>query len=304
MKIENVAMIGIGAVGAVVASQLNDYLGKNHLFCIMDKDRIEKYEKSGIFINGEKQDFNLVLPEDVPECDLVIIATKNLQLQQVITQIKKAVGPNTKILSLLNGIQSERDLAQAYGEDKILYSFVISLNSINLDGTVEVSNKGTLVFGEKNNEKTDAVKEICRLLENSKIRYSNPEDILLEMWKKYLINVTFNSLSAITRSTYGGFNYDVMKKLSRQVGREVIAVANAEGIKLTEEHLESDIALMCSHDPYGKTSMLQDMEAKRLSENQFFCGTIIKLAEKHSIPVPCCEFLCDLIDGTEKVRNV
>ena len=134
------------------------------------------------------------------------------------------------------------------------------------------------------------------------MRFKNPEDIHLEMWKKFLINTVFNTLSAITRSPYGGFKHEVMQNLARKVGKEVVAVANAEGIALTEKMTEEAITMMCHHDPHGKTSMLQDMEAGRKSENEFFCGTIVRLAERHNISTPYCEFLRDLIDGSEKIR--
>ncbi|MCR4743153.1 MAG: ketopantoate reductase family protein, partial [Treponema sp.] len=50
--------------------------------------------------------------------------------------------------------------------------------------------------------------------------------------------------------------------------------------------------------------MLQDMEARRKSENPFFCGTIMELGKKHNIPTPYCEFLYQLIDASEKVRQI
>jgi len=50
--------------------------------------------------------------------------------------------------------------------------------------------------------------------------------------------------------------------------------------------------------------MLQDMEAERKTENQFFCGTICKLGKIHNIPTPYCEFLAQLIEGTELARTL
>ena len=50
--------------------------------------------------------------------------------------------------------------------------------------------------------------------------------------------------------------------------------------------------------------MLQDTEAGRNTENQWFCGTIVKLGKKHGIETPYCDFLRELIDGTEKARTI
>ncbi|MBR1403093.1 MAG: ketopantoate reductase family protein [Treponema sp.] len=302
MEIKKVTIIGVGAVGAVIASKLTSYLGKENVECLADGERKVRYERDGIFLNGEKQDFNFVESKNAHESDLIIIATKNLQLSQAIEMMKTACGKKTLILSVLNGLQSERDIAKVYGEENLLYGFVISLNSIHEGNKVECSDFGTVVFGEQNNAKTERTGALCELFEKSGMRFKNPDDIHLEMWKKFLINTVFNTLSAITRSPYGGFKHEVMQNLARKVGKEVVAVANAEGIALSEKVTEDAIAMMCHHDPYGKTSMLQDMEAGRKSENEFFCGTIVRLAERHNISTPCCEFLRDLIDGSEKIR--
>ena len=303
MEIKTVTMIGMGAVGAVVGIRLQKLLGKN-MQCIVDAERKARYERDGIFVNGEKTDFNWVTPEQASPADVVIIATKNAQLPQAIENMRKAVKADTAILSLLNGIQSERDLAAAYGTEKVLPAFVLSLNSIHEGNKVEYTDAGRLIFGESDNSKTERVKALCDLFARAEITYVNPDDIQLELWKKYLINVTFNTLSALCRSPYGGFKYPVMQELARQTGAEVIAIANAEGIALTSQHLEDDLALMTHHDPHGKTSMLQDMEARRKSENPWFCGTIIQLGKKHNIPTPTCALLEKLVAGTEAVREV
>jgi len=302
-KIESVAVIGLGAVGAVVGDQLEKVLGKN-LYVVVDQERKTRYSKDGISINDVPCTFNYVTPDELPEVDFVIIATKNLQIEQAVASIKKGVGKNTMILSLLNGIQSEKEIEKVYGEKNTLYGFIIDLQSINLSGKITCAGKGKIVFGEKNNQKTERIQSIEKLFDEAGINYLNPENIQLQMWKKFLINTVFNSLGGITRSTYGGFNFEVMQSLVRKVGYEVVAVANAEGIPLTRELLEDDIKMTCGYDKLGKCSLLQDVEAGRKTENKWFCGTICKLGKEHNIPTPYCEFLGELIEGTELVRTI
>lgn len=301
--IRTVGIIGMGAVGAVVGEQLQKVLG-NNLFCIMDSERKRKYFDSGIFINDKRVDFNYVTPEEVPVCDLIIIATKNLHLEAAVKNIKNAAGPDTVILSLLNGIQSERDIESSFGINSCFYGFIIDLQSINLFGNISCYGKGCIVFGEKDNSESERLLAVKSLFDKCGIKYRVPENIQLDMWKKFLINTMFNSLGAITRSPYGGFRFDCMQDASRKIGREVVKIANAEGIALTEQMIEEDIEKNLSYNPKGKCSMLQDMEACRNTENDFFCGTIVKLGKKHNIPTPYCEFLWDLLKGTELVRQI
>lgn len=304
MEIKKVAIVGVGAVGAVIADGLTRYLGKKNVQILVDGERLERYRRDGLFLDGKKLDFNYVEPQKAEKADLVIIATKNLQLEQALEMIRTSVFADTIILSLLNGIQSEHDIEAVYGKIRVLYSFVISLNSIREKNKILCSNKGCLVFGERDNSRTERVKSLCKLFEKSGIKYKNPDDILLEQWRKYLINVTVNTLSAICRSTYGGFYIPEMKELTRQAGKEVVAVANAEGIALSLQDIENAISLICTHDPLGETSMLQDIKAGRKTENDWFCGTIVRLGQKHGIQTPVCALLQKLVAVTEKAREI
>lgn len=302
-KINSAAIIGLGAVGAIVAEQLQNVLG-NNLYCILDEERIKKYSESGIWINEKRQNFNFVTPAELPEVDLIIICTKNLQLKEALPEIKNGVGKDTMILSLLNGIQSEEDIAELYGIKKTLFGFIIDLQSINLSGKITCYGKGKIVFGEKDNSITERIIAVQNLFTESGIKYETPENIQLSMWKKFLINVTFNSLGAICRSTYGGFKYEALQSAARKIGFEVVKVANAEGIALSNQMLEEDIQKNLTYEPKGKCSMLQDTEAGRNTENDWFCGTIVKLGQKHGIETPYCAFLHELIEGTEKARTI
>lgn len=299
MKIKTVSIIGVGAVGAVVAWKLRNYLGKDNVEIIVEGERKKRYEENGLFLNGEKLDFKYVFPNESKKADLLILATKNLQLEEALKLSKNSVGVNTLIMSLLNGIQSECDIAKVYGEKNLIYSFVLSLNSIHVGNKIECSNFGEIIFGEKDNSKTDRTEALCNLFENSKIKYKNPDDIHLEMWKKFLLNVTVNSLTAITRSGYGAFKNQEMKDLALQAGNEVVKVANAVGVGLTNEMLSEIVDLMCTHDPKGKTSMFQDVEAKRKTENEWLAKTVVKLGKENKIPTPTVEILQKLISVTE-----
>lgn len=294
-----VTMIGMGAVGAVVGKRLNEYLGKENLECIAEGKRLESYLSKGISINGERIDFNYVAPENAKVADLVIIATKNLQLQEVLVQIEKSVGPNTVILSLLNGIQSEREIAEKYGEEKTLYGYIVNLSSTNEGSVITCGHEGTIYFGENDNSKSERVLEIKKLFDEAGVNSIIPDDIHLMQWKKFLLNVSCNTISALCRQTYKGFRNEVTQNLVRQCAREVVKIANAKGIALTEEMIEDNIRMTAALNDDGKTSMFQDVEAKRKTENNFFCGTIVRLGKELGIETPVCALLQQLIECVE-----
>ena len=294
-----IAMIGMGAVGAVVGKRLGEFLGFENMECIADSQRKSRYEKNGISINGEKINLHFVTPENAGKSDLVIIATKNLQLKDVLVQIEKAIGPETTILSLLNGIQSEQELSEKFGKEKVLYGYIVNLSSTNENGNITCGHEGTIYFGEDSNEITPRVSEIKKLFDNAKINSVVPEDIHLSQWKKFLLNVSCNTISALCRQTYKGFRNEITQDVVRQCAREVVAVARKMGIALTDEMIEENIRMTSSLNDEGKTSMFQDVEAKRRTENDYFCGTIVKLGKELGIQTPVCDLLHKLIKCTE-----
>ena len=294
-----ITMIGMGAVGAVVGKRLGEFLGFENMECIADSQRKSRYEKNGISINGERINFHFVTPENAGKSDLVIIATKNLQLKDVLVQIEKAIGPETTILSLLNGIQSEQELSEKFGKEKVLYGYIVNLSSTNEKGNITCGHEGTIYFGEDSNEITPRVSEIKKLFDNAKVNSVVPEDIHLSQWKKFLLNVSCNTISALCRQTYKEFRNEITQDVVRQCAREVVAVANKMGIALTDEMIEENIRMTSSLNDEGKTSMFQDVEAKRRTENDYFCGTIVKLGKELGIQTPVCDLLHKLIKCTE-----
>jgi len=300
MEIKTVTLIGCGAVGCLYGARLQEV---SDLQVVASGKRLERYRTEGLFLNGKKVGFTYVSPEEAKATDLVIIATKNLQLTEAIEEMKNAVGKDTVIMSLLNGIESEGHVAEKYGQEKMLYSYAVGLSSMHDGNHITSTSEGKIVFGEKDNRKTERVEAIASLFRRCGIAYEIPEDIQLSMWKKFMLNTAFNTLSSITWSGYGDFKEPALQTLVRKVSDEVIAVAHAEGITLTKAMVEESIAMITHLEANGMTSMFQDMVAGRNTENEFFCGTVVHLGEKHKIPTPVCETLCLLVKGCERSRQ-
>ena len=89
----------------------------------------------------------------------------------------------------------------------------------------------------------------------------------------------------------------------RMVAKEVLEVANAEGVALTGDDVESMIKRIGRLTDHGQTSMLQDVLAKRDTENKYFAGAVSRLGKKHGIETPYCEFINHLLEAKRYVYN-
>lgn len=296
---KNITLIGCGAVGALYGLRLHNLLGKEQVCFLVDENRKLRYETEGIFLNGEKAPFRYCTSDEAEAADLVILATKNHHLAEAIRLMRSSVGPDTTILSLLNGIESEQLLASEFGQEKVLYGFAVGLNSTHTGNTITYTAEGRIVFGEKHNAISERIMAIKDLFEKALITYVVPEDIQLQLWNKFMLNTTYNTISSLIYATYADFDQPSVLDLARLICREVQMVAAKEGVFLPDSLIEQNHRIVCSLGSEGKTSMCQDMEAGRRTENQWFCGTVIKLGEKHGVSTPTCQALSLLVQAKE-----
>lgn len=302
-KIRNVSIIGMGAMGCAYSSQILKNIEDVNIRVIAEGERAERYRKDGFVINGEKHFYDIVEPDEkCTEADLVIVSVKYNQLKEAVQQIKNHVGNDTIIISLLNGITSEEILGEIYGMDKILYSISAGIDAVR-EGHQNVifKNIGYIEFGEKkNDELTDKVITLKHFFDNAKIENKVPKDMLRMLWWKFMVNVGINQTSAVLRANYGVFQkeqaaIDIMKDAMK----EVILVSEKVGVNLTEDDIEDWIKVLNKLSPKGKTSMCQDMLAKRKTEVGIFGGTVVELGKKYNVPTPINSTLTNIIKVTE-----
>jgi 2-dehydropantoate 2-reductase len=81
--------------------------------------------------------------------------------------------------------------------------------------------------------------------------------------------------------------------------KEIQAIAKAEGVKNTEKMIDDALTALKNLMPEGKTSMLQDVEAKRQTEVEMLAGTMIALGKKHKIPTPYNTIMYEMIKSIE-----
>ena len=305
-EIKTVLLCGLGAVGSAYADKLLKF-DRANFKVLVNAERLKRYTENPIYFNDKILNVDYITPSATNfKADLIIIATKMTGLDEAIKEIKNFVYENTVILPLLNGVTSEEMIASVYGWDKVLYAYFIGHSSVRNGNKISHDGVNTLVFGADKlpDNRVERVKEFFN---KAQINYKVPEDIRHSLWCKYMLNVASNPTTALLRMTFGEMleNKNFMQ-LAVNIMKEVQAVAKAEGVKNTETMIDETVAHLHTMIPEGKTSMLQDVEAKRPTEIDMFAGTMIKLGKKHNIETPYCQFLkemFDVIHENQKLHN-
>lgn len=302
MDIKHIALIGMGAVGTVYGKLLYDQYGPDFTV-IASGSRAEKLKTNGITLN--KQTFFprvISAQDDHTKADLLIVCVKNYQLDNAIEDMRPFVGDRTVILPLLNGVTSSDRLSAAFPNAKVLYGLCVQIDAVRQPDGVVNTNEGIVQFGYREN--TDPAPEVLGtrdILKNAGINAQICPDMMRAIWKKWMLNVGVNQVSAVTRAPYGKImSLPSNRILFHEAMMEVVALAKAAHIDLTEQDALEFETMLSTFSPYGKTSMLQDVEAKRKTEVDYFSGTVEKLGKKYHVPTPVNHVLFQLIRSIEQ----
>jgi 2-dehydropantoate 2-reductase len=288
-------------MGAAYGSMFYD-MDPHCVFLVAKGERYEKLSKDGLIVNGQHYPIPVINPGGgASPCDFIMVAVKNHQLSEALRDMAPVVGKDTIFLSVMNGIDSEEQIGSAYGMEKVLYAVVVGIDALRQGNVVTFSKQGKLFFGEAvNRMPSDRVRTVQSLFHRAAIAYETPHDMIRALWWKFMINVGINQVSAVLRAPYRVFHHSQeARELTEAAMKEVIALARAADIELTDKDITDFYPYLFAMSLDGKTSMVQDIEAKRKTEVEMFAGKVIELGRKHGIPTPVNETLFRLLRAME-----
>lgn len=288
------ALIGLGALGILFGRKMPG------VQVVADEARAARYAAQPTLCNGEACRFAYCAPEAGEPVDLILVAVKATGLDAAIRDIAAFVGPDTVILSVLNGITSEERLNAAY-PGHVLWSVAIGMDANRSGRNLIFQSPGKIQFGERDGSVTPRVAAVAQYLTACGIENEPCTDILYKQWHKLMINVGLNQASAAFGMTYGGLAQDnAQRALMLSAMQEVIRLANAEGVPLPPD---DDVRWLAGaiprFRPDSKPSMGQDVDARRPTEVEEFSGVVRRLSARHGLPTPANDFFYRAIRAIE-----
>lgn len=303
MEIKTVSIIGLGALGVLYGHMLSKKLPEKHLRIVADKERIRRYERDGIFCNGERCRFNYVAPDEKgTPADLLLFSVKFNDLDDAIKAATNQVGPNTIILSLLNGISSEELIGRAYGPEKVLLCVAQGMDAVKTGNKLTYQNTGLLSFGDKaSGVVSDKVKAVKQFFLEAGVPHEAVTEMRKRQWSKFMLNVGANQVSAVCLCDYAGIQKNgPFRNMMIAAMKEVLILSEMENVSLKQDDIDYWLKIIDSLNPRGKTSMQQDVEAKRYSEIEMLGGTVLALGRKYRLNFPVNQMLYDKIKLIER----
>ena len=303
MEIKSVALLGAGAVGSYIIWGLSK-LPDIRFGIIAEGSRAARLRDEGCSINNVTYHPQVWSPQEAKGVDLLIVALKYGALHGALASIREAVGPNTTVMSLMNGVDSEERIAAEVGDAHVIRSLIKVASHKEADG-FHFDPDATLgiIFGEQKAPfQSERVQAIVELFEGSGIHYRVTEHIREEMWAKFRLNVCNNLPQAILGAGVGCYRDSVhMQAISDGLRRELEAVAAAKGIDL--RIADAAAGRGSAVPPTARYSTLQDLDAGRHTEIDMFSGALMRMGAELGIPTPYNEYTYHMIKALEEKND-
>jgi len=305
-----IAVVGVGAIGGYVGIRLA--LAGEDVTFIARGANLQALRTNGIRLvmsDGTEEslprvnatsDYAAAGPHDV-----VILAMKAHQVAAVAADVPKLFGPDTVVVPMQNGIPywyfhghrgalagtrvHSADPTGVIGENipagRVIGCVVYPATELMSPGVIKHIEGNRFPVGEPDGAPSDRVRQLADSLTRAGLKAPVLDDIRAEIWLKLWGNMTFNPISALTRSTLAGIcQYPPGRELAAAMMTEAQTIAHKLGITFRVP-LEKRIA-GAEKVGHHKTSMLQDVEAGRDLEIDALLGAVVELARLTETPTP------------------
>ena len=305
-----VAVVGCGAMGSVYAALLGN---AGHEVWAIDnwKDHIEAIKAKGLRLEGASGEHTVRIkattnPADTGPCDLVILATKAMHVEQAAKSMQPLLGKDSVVLSIQNGLGGPDTAAKVLGRERVLVGVVGGFGaSMKAPGHAHHNGWELVRLGEFSGPVSARLEAVAEVWRSGGFRVKCFDDIDQLVWEKLICNVGFSGPCAVTERTIGEVMDDAdLWPISAGCSTEAYQVARARGIKLDFDDPVAYVRNFGSKIPNARPSMLLDHMAGRMSEIEAINGAIPRAAKATGIAAPFNEVISALVRAKERRMGV
>jgi 2-dehydropantoate 2-reductase len=281
-----ILVIGAGAIGGYFGGRLLE-AGRDVTFLVRSK-RAAQLAETGLVIKSRLGDAALAKPPTIraPELrrpfDLILLSLKAYDLEAAIDSFSAAVGPETAILPLLNGMSHLDLLDRRFGKDRVLGGAVLLLSAtLDDQGRILHLNDGHILgFGERDGSRSARIEAIVREFAGVKTEARASAQIMLEMWEKWVFIAGLAGITCLMRASIGDIVAAGSAPLSLRLLEECSAVAAGAGFAPRPEVIERLRALLTAAGSPFTASMLRDIEHGGRTEADHVIGDLVRRGER------------------------
>jgi 2-dehydropantoate 2-reductase len=295
-----VVILGAGAMGCLYGAALHR-AGAAVTFVDVNQPHIDAINAHGLELETRAGTELLPIPARRPEevrepVDLVVVFTKTFHTDAALAGIAAAIGPQTWLLSLQNGLGNDRRLAAHASEERILVGSSSLPSDLVGPGKVRSHGEGGSKLYPAFGGDPAFARQICELLGRGGLPATLEPDIHGAIWSKAIFNATMNPLCALTRRTPGFLGaHEQSRALIFELVEEGVRVANASGVAIPAKPIHDLTQVSVTDHADHEASMLQDVKAGRRTEVDAINGAIVDAGRAAGVATPLTETLWRLV---------
>jgi 2-dehydropantoate 2-reductase len=304
-----ILVVGAGAIGGYFGGRLAQ-AGADVTFLVRER-RAAELAAAGLVIKSPLGDVTLKSPPAVQahqlreKFDVVLLSCKAFDLDDAIKSFAPAVGPNTAILPLLNGMRHLDKLDAKFGRARVLGGLCAIAVTLNEEReVVHLQPLQSLTFGERDGKMTDRLCAIAGVMEKGNFGSKTSDDIIQEMWEKWVFLASLAASTCLMRASVGHI-------LAAPGGKDFVlgmldecsAVAAAEGHAPRAPYLERIRGMLTAEGSPMTASMFRDIKANAPVEADHVIGDLVARAETAKAPVPKLRTAYTHLKAYEKARG-
>lgn len=272
-------VVGAGATGGLFGGLLAK-AGRDVTFLVR-ANRAAQLRANGLQIKSPNGDVTIA-PQIVEAhelkvpFDLILLGLKAYALEAAIDDFAPAVGPNTMILPMLNGLRHIDLLVQRFGEEPVLGGVCIVASMLDDQGRiVQLNEMQELTYGERSGTLTPRIEELDSLMQGAGFGAHASEHIMRDMWEKWVFLASLAASTCLLRGSIGAIVAAAGKPTISAIFDECVAVARAAGYAPSEQFLLTTRARLTQTGSPLTASMYRDMQAGNPVEAQAIIGDLI-----------------------------
>jgi 2-dehydropantoate 2-reductase len=287
-----VLVVGAGAIGGYFGGRMLQ-AGENITFLVRP-GRAAELAATGLVIKSPNGDVTLRHPPTVQadslkdKFDVVLLSCKAYDLNDAIRSFAPAVGEQTSIIPLLNGMAHLDILDRRFGRERVLGGLCAIAATLNeAREVVQLQPMQSLTFGERDGKTSERVRAIAEVVRSGNFNGAASETILQDMWEKWVFLASLAASTCLMRASLGNI-------LAAPGGKDFVlgildeckAVAAVEGYPPRAPFLERSLAMLTAEGSPMTASMFRDIKAGVPVEADHVIGDLIVRGDAAKVPVP------------------
>jgi len=287
-----IAVVGAGGVGGGFGAALAK-AGADVSF-IARGAHLAAMKSEGLKVQGGRGETHVVPtratddPAEIGKVDIVLFCVKLWDVESAGQRIKPLVGPDTAVIPLQNGIDAAERLIPILGPDAVMGG--VAQISASIVGPGLIQQVGTfmrMIFGELDGKRRRRGEGFLALCQKAGFDATLSEQILTELWMKFILLASNASIMALARQPIGRLRDDPdLRPIFIAAYRETIDVGRASGVALPADALEKILDFTGHAPPAMKASMALDLDRGNRLELPWLGGKVVELGRKLGVPTP------------------